>query len=62
VAVFSGTGSYASPQLFSDGFTAALGVSAGLSLLGAAVSVGLPRTQVATVSAPSVSEIATSIE
>ena len=62
VAVFSGEGSYASAQLFSDGFTAALGASAALSLAGAVASVGLPRPQVATVSAPSVSEIATSIE
>jgi hypothetical protein len=62
VAVFTGSGGYASPQLFSDGFTAAMGVSAVLSLLGAAASLGLPRAQVATVSAPSCSEIATSIE
>jgi EmrB/QacA subfamily drug resistance transporter len=64
VAVFTGAGSYASAHTFSDGFTAAIGVAAGLSLLGAAASLGLPavRRQVATVSAPSVSEIATSIE
>jgi EmrB/QacA subfamily drug resistance transporter len=63
VAVFTSAGGYGSAQLFSDGFTTALGVSAALSLLGAAASVGLPaRAQVATVSAPSVSEIATSIE
>jgi hypothetical protein len=64
VAVFTGTGSYGSPQLFSDGFTAALGVAAALSLAGAVAGLGLPalRRQVTTVSAPSVSEIATSIE
>jgi MFS family permease len=62
VAVFAAAGSYGSAQLFSDGFTVALGVSAALSLFGAVASVGLPRPQVATVSAPSVSEIATSIE
>ena len=63
VAVFSGAGSYGSAQLFSDGFTAALGVSAALSVVGALVSAGLPaRAQVATVSAPNCSEIATSIE
>jgi MFS family permease len=64
VAVFSGFGGYASPQLFSDGFQAAIGASAALSLLGAAASLGLPvaARQVATVSAPSCSEIATSIE
>lgn len=42
VAVFSGAGGYASAQVFSHGFTAALGASAGLSLLGAAASLGLP--------------------
>ncbi|HTU85368.1 MAG TPA: MFS transporter [Solirubrobacteraceae bacterium] len=64
VAVFTGAGSYASAQTFSNGFTAAVGVAAGLSLLGAVASLGLPavRRQVATVSAPSCSEIATSIE
>jgi EmrB/QacA subfamily drug resistance transporter len=62
VAVFTGAGSYGSGQLFSDGFTSAIGVAAALSLLGALASLGLPERQVATVSAPSVSEIATSIE
>jgi EmrB/QacA subfamily drug resistance transporter len=63
VAVFTGAGSYASPQLFSDGFTAGVGIAAALSLIGALASAGLPaRTQVATVSAPSCSEMATSIE
>jgi len=63
VVVFTGAGSYGSAQLFSDGFSAALGVSAALSLVGALASAGLPaRAQVATVSAPSCSEIATSIE
>ena len=61
VAVFTGAGSYGSAQLFSDGFTAAIGVAAGLSLLGAIASVGLPmKARVATVSASAsnVSEIA----
>ena len=59
VAVFTGAGSYASPQAFSDGFTTAIAVAAGLSALGAVASVGLPaRARAATVSAPSVSEIA----
>jgi EmrB/QacA subfamily drug resistance transporter len=35
VAVFAAAGGYASPQQFSDGFAAALGACAGLSLLGA---------------------------
>jgi EmrB/QacA subfamily drug resistance transporter len=50
VAVFTGAGGYASPQLFSDGFTSAIAVAAGLSLLGAAAGLGLPRAQVAKVS------------
>jgi EmrB/QacA subfamily drug resistance transporter len=43
VAAFAASGSYGSPQAFTDGFVAAIGVSAGLALLGAAVSVALPR-------------------
>ncbi len=58
VAVFTGAGGYGSAQLFSDGFTSAIGVAAALSLLGAVASVGLPQRKVATLSAPSVSEIA----
>jgi EmrB/QacA subfamily drug resistance transporter len=42
VAVFSGAGGYASPQEFTDGFAPALGVTAGLSLVGALVGLGLP--------------------
>ena len=42
VAVFAGAGSYASPQAFSDGFVAAIGVSAGLSLLAALAGAALP--------------------
>jgi EmrB/QacA subfamily drug resistance transporter len=38
-AVFAGTGGYASPQAFSDGFAAAVAVSAGLSLAGAAAAL-----------------------
>jgi EmrB/QacA subfamily drug resistance transporter len=51
VAVFSGAGSYASPALFSDGFAAAIGVAAGLSLLGALCGAALPgrRTRPAAV-------------
>jgi EmrB/QacA subfamily drug resistance transporter len=41
-AVFAGAGSYASPQAFSDGFAPAIGVCAGLSLVGAVVGVALP--------------------
>ena len=42
VAVFAGTGSYASAQTFSDGFAPAIGVAAGLSLAGAVSGLGLP--------------------
>src|SRR5829696_3041186 len=42
VAVFAGAGSYASPEAFSDGFVAAIGVSAGLSLLAALCGAALP--------------------
>jgi hypothetical protein len=42
VAVFAGAGSYASPQAFSDGFAPAIGVGAGLSLLGALAGLALP--------------------
>ncbi len=51
VAVFAGAGSYASAASFSDGFVAAMGVAAGLSLLGALCGAALPgrRTTPATV-------------
>ncbi len=42
VAAFAGAGGYASPQDFSDGFVAAMGVSAGLSLLAALAGAALP--------------------
>jgi MFS family permease len=42
VAVFTGAGSFASPEAFADGFAPAIGVAAGLSLLGAAAGLGLP--------------------
>ena len=64
VAVFTGSGGYASPELFSDGFTAAIGASAALSLLGAVAGLGLPRAaaQVANVPAGVRPEMAGSIE
>lgn len=51
VAVFAAAGSYASAPAFSDGFSAAVGVAAGLSLTGALAAVALPsrRTLPATV-------------
>ena len=42
VAAFAATGSYLSPAAFSDGFAAAIGVSAGLSLLSALAGAALP--------------------
>jgi EmrB/QacA subfamily drug resistance transporter len=42
VGVFAGAGSYASPEAFNDGFVAAIGVSAALSLLGAMAGAALP--------------------
>jgi EmrB/QacA subfamily drug resistance transporter len=43
VAVFAGAGSYVSPQAFSDGFVAAMGLSTGLSVVGALCGAALPR-------------------
>jgi EmrB/QacA subfamily drug resistance transporter len=45
-AVFAATGSLGSAQAFSHGFTAALGVAAALSLLGAIAGLVLPGRQV----------------
>jgi EmrB/QacA subfamily drug resistance transporter len=42
VAVFAGAGSYASAQAFVDGFAPAIGTSAGLALLGAAIALLVP--------------------
>jgi EmrB/QacA subfamily drug resistance transporter len=47
VAVFAGAGSYASPAAFSDGFSAAIAVAAGLSLLGALCGAALPGRRTA---------------
>ena len=43
VAVFAGTGSYASPASFSHGFARAIATSAGLALIGAIVGAALPQ-------------------
>src|SRR3954452_636979 len=51
VAVFAGAGSYVSPQAFVDGFTPAIGTSAGLALIGAAVALLVPARAVSAVSA-----------
>ena len=44
-AVFAGIGSFSSAQAFSNGFAAAMGTSAALSLLGALVGLVLPGRQ-----------------
>jgi EmrB/QacA subfamily drug resistance transporter len=51
VAVFAGAGGYASAQAFSEGFVAAMGVSAGLSLLAALAGAALPGRRTATATA-----------
>jgi EmrB/QacA subfamily drug resistance transporter len=43
VAVFAGTGGYASAEAFSDGFGPALGTGAALSLAGGVAGLALPR-------------------
>jgi hypothetical protein len=52
VAIFAGAGSYASPEAFSDGFVAAIAVSAGLSLLGAIAGSALPGRRVSDTAVP----------
>jgi hypothetical protein len=42
VAVFAGAGGYASAATFTDGFAPAVGLSAGLALVGGLVSLTLP--------------------
>ena len=48
VAAFAGAGSYASAAALSDGFAAAIAVSAALSLMGAIAGLGLPARRHAT--------------
>ncbi len=52
VAAFTGAGSLASPSAFADGFTAAMAVGAGLSLLGALTGASLPTRRVRAVPEP----------
>jgi EmrB/QacA subfamily drug resistance transporter len=47
VSVFSGAGSYASPQAFASGFSPALWVSAAFSLAGALVAIAIPARRAA---------------
>jgi hypothetical protein len=52
VAVFAAAGSYASPLAFTDGFTPAILVAAGLSLAGAFAGLALPSRRPAATPAP----------
>jgi EmrB/QacA subfamily drug resistance transporter len=52
VAVFAGAGSYASPAEFTDGFTPAILVAAGLALAGAIAGLALPGRRAAATAAP----------
>jgi EmrB/QacA subfamily drug resistance transporter len=52
VAVFAGAGTYASAQAFTEGFSAAMGVAAGLSLIGAIAGLTLPGRRPTTEAAP----------
>jgi EmrB/QacA subfamily drug resistance transporter len=52
VAVFAGSGSYASSQAFTDGFTPAIFVGAGLALAGALAGLALPGRRHAIAVAP----------
>ena len=54
VAVFAGSGSYASVQAFSDGFGPAVGVGAGLAFAGALSALALPGRRLAGEIAPTV--------
>lgn len=55
-AVFAGSGSYASPQAFSDGFAPAVGVAAGLSLAGAIAGLWTPGRRSPETPMPSLQE------
>jgi EmrB/QacA subfamily drug resistance transporter len=52
VAVFAGAGGYASTQAFTDGFTPAILVAAGLALAGAIAGLALPSRRPGTAVAP----------
>jgi hypothetical protein len=52
VAVFAGTGGYASAQAFSDGFVPAIAVTAALALAGAMTGLVMPSRRQATAFEP----------
>ena len=56
VAVFTGAGGYASAQAFTDGFVPAMGVAAGLSVLGALCGAALPGRHRAIAAVPAPAE------
>lgn len=56
VALFAGAGGYATAQTFSDGFAAAIGGAAALSLVGAICGAALPRRGRVGAAAPVVAE------
>jgi EmrB/QacA subfamily drug resistance transporter len=62
VAVFAGAGSYASAQSFTDGFGPAIGVSAGLSLIGALIATALPGRHPAADDVPAYAAVAAESE
>jgi hypothetical protein len=51
-SVFSSTGSYASPQAYTDGMTSAIWVGAAVLAAGAAIALLLPRRARAAAPAP----------
>lgn len=53
VAVFAGTGGYASAEAFTDGFAPAIAVAAGFALAGAIASMALPGRRAAIGERPS---------
>ena len=55
VAVFAAAGSYASPNAFTDGFTPAILVAAGLSVAGVLAALGLPARRRAAASRSAIS-------
>jgi MFS family permease len=62
VAVFAGAGSYSSAQAFTDGFVAATGACAGLSLVGALAATAQPRRAESTFSEPADARAVPSLE
>jgi EmrB/QacA subfamily drug resistance transporter len=62
VAVFAAAGSFASPVAFADGFAPAIGTGAVLSLVGAAIGLGLPGRRPAGAAPASATDAAAALE